>query len=77
MKAFATIDLGPLGSVSFHHAIEATPRDLPHGVTAENWLRLDENLGLVIEPTQAQGAFTGRFMVKRSGIWHRLSIRTE
>src|SRR6185312_232072 len=48
MKAFATIGLGSLGSISFQHAISALPADRPHGVAPDSWVRLDEKVGLVI-----------------------------
>jgi hypothetical protein len=73
MKAFATVGLGSLGSISFQHAINALPADRPHGVAAEAWIRLDERLGLVIA-SRKPGAtgIPGYFMVKESGAWHRL-----
>ena len=73
MKAFATIGLGSLGSISFQHAISALPADRPHGVAPDSWVRLDEKVGLVI-CAQRPGAagVSGYFMVKQSGTWHRL-----
>jgi hypothetical protein len=73
MKAFATIGLGSLGSISFQHAINALPADRPHGVAADSWIRLDERLGLVIASRRPGGAgISGYFMVKEGGSWHRL-----
>ena len=77
MKTFATFGLGSLGSISFQHAIHALPADRPHGVAADCWIRLDDNLGLVIDTAQSAGGASGYFMVKRAGIWHRLTLRTE
>jgi hypothetical protein len=73
MKAFATIGLGSLGSISFQHAIHALPADRPHGVAPEAWIRLDEKLGVVIA-SRKPGAMSisGYFMVKEGGAWHRL-----
>jgi len=70
MKAFATLGLGPLGSITVQHAITALPADRPHGIAADCWLRLDEKLGLVITPKA--GGVSGYFMVKHGGAWHRL-----
>lgn len=77
MKAFATIGLGSLGSISFQHAIHALPSDRPHGVPPDCWIRLDEKLGLVIDSLQADGGhIAGHFMVRRQdGVWQRLSLR--
>jgi hypothetical protein len=73
MKAFATIGLGSLGSISFQHAISALPADRPHGVASEAWLRLDDRLGLVIAGRKPGAAgIAGYFMVKEGGAWHRL-----
>ena len=74
MKAFATIGLGSLGSISFQHAIRALPADRPHGVAPDCWIRLDENLGLVIDTLQSSGSLSGYFMAKQAGTWHRLRI---
>ena len=73
MKAFATIGLGSLGSISFQHAIHALPADRPYGVAPDCWIRLDERLGLVIDSLQpgATGV-SGRFMVKLGNVWHPL-----
>jgi hypothetical protein len=73
MKAFATIGLGSLGSISFQHAIHALPADRPHGVAPDAWIRLDEKLGVVIA-SRKPGAtgISGYFMVKEGGAWHRL-----
>lgn len=73
MKAFATIGLGSLGSISFQHAISALPADRPHGVATESWIRLDDRLGLVIGPRKPGAAgISGFFMIKEAGAWHRL-----
>ena len=77
MKAFATFGLGPFGSISFQHAILTLPADRPHGIGADCWIRLDEKLGLVIDTAQSAGGASGYFMVKQSGIWQRLALRTE
>lgn len=74
MKAFATLGLGPLGSITVQHAITALPADKPHGIAKECWVRLDEKLGLVITPKSA--GVTGYFMVKHAGTWHRLQAET-
>jgi hypothetical protein len=76
MKAFATIGLGSLGSISFQHAIQALPADRPHGVAADCWVRLDDKLGLVIDSMPPEGgSVTGRFMVKQAGTWHPLTLK--
>jgi hypothetical protein len=73
VKAFATIGLGSLGSISFQHAINALPADRPHGIAPDAWIRLDERLGVVIASRKPNGAgICGYFMVKESGTWHRL-----
>jgi hypothetical protein len=73
MKAFATIGLGSLGSISFQHAINALPADRPHGVSSDAWIRLDEKLGVVIASRRPNNnGITGYFMVKEGGSWHRL-----
>ena len=78
MKAFATIGLGSLGSISFQHAIHALPADRPHGVTTDCWIRLDDRLGLVIDSLQPDGGtLRGHFMVKHAGVWHRLNTEAE
>jgi len=77
MKAFATIGLGSLGSISFQHAIHALPSDRPHGVPADCWIRLDEKLGLVIDSLQPEGGtVSGHLMVKQHDAWHRLALKT-
>jgi hypothetical protein len=75
MKAFATIGLGSLGSISFQHAIHALPADRPHGIAPDCWVRLDDKLGLVIDSMPAEGSVTGRFMVKQAGVWHPLALK--
>ena len=77
MKAFATIGLGSLGSISFQHAINALPADRPHGVPPDCWIRLDEKLGLVIDTQQSAGGLGGHFMVKQGSMWHRLALKAE
>jgi hypothetical protein len=73
MKAFATIGLGSLGSISFQHAISALPADRPHGIPSDSWIRLDERLGVVIGAARPNTTgIPGYFMVKQSGIWHPL-----
>ncbi|MBX5461912.1 MAG: hypothetical protein IRZ28_12600 [Steroidobacteraceae bacterium] len=71
MKAFATIGLGSLGTISFQQAIHASRADRPHGVSADCWLPLDENFGVVLSRKPCGGGITGHFMVKQNGIWHR------
>jgi len=78
MKAFATIGLGSLGSISFQHAIHALPADRPHGIAPDCWVRLDEKLGLVIGALQPDGGgISGHFMVKHGDVWHRLTLRPD
>ena len=77
MKTFATFGLGSLGSISFHHAIHALPADRPHGVTPDCWIRLDDKLGLVVEAAQSAAGVSGHLMVKHSGIWQRLTLKSE
>jgi hypothetical protein len=77
MKTFATFGLGSLGSISFQHAIHTLPADRPHGIAADCWIRLDDKLGVVIDTVQSAGDASGYFMVKRAGIWQRLTLRTE
>ena len=73
MKAFATIGLGSLGSISFQHAISALPADRPYGVAPNAWIRLDENLGVVIGTQRPNTpGVPGYFMVKQQGSWHPL-----
>lgn len=75
MKAFATIGLGSLGSISIQHAIRALPADRPHGVAPEAWVRLDEKVGLVIGTARPGCAgISGTFMVKQDGVWQPLVI---
>jgi len=77
MRTFATFGLGSLGSISFQHAIHALPADRPHGIASDCWIRLDEKLGLVLEPSQSAAGATGYFMVKQAGIWQRLALKSE
>ena len=76
MKAFATIGLGSLGSISFQHAITASGTDRPYGIGADVWIRLDERLGLVVTATGGATA-SGYFMIKHDNIWQRLIIETK
>ena len=76
MKAFATIGLGSLGSISFQHAITASGADRPYGIGADAWVRLDERLGLVITSTGGSAA-SGYFMIKHDNVWQRLSIEVK
>ena len=76
MKAFATIGLGSLGSISFQHAITASGADRPYGIGADVWVRLDERLGLVITATGGAAA-SGYFMIKHDKVWQRLNIETK
>jgi len=76
MKAFATIGLGSLGSISFQHAITASGAERPYGIGAESWIRLDERLGLVVTSTGGATA-SGYFMIKHDNVWQRLNIETK
>jgi hypothetical protein len=86
MRSFASIKLGSLGSLSFQHSISATA-DRPPGVSPDAWIRLDENLGIVVNaPTTtaatsataaAPPAATGYFMVKHGGLWLRLNLEAQ
>jgi hypothetical protein len=75
MKAFATIGIGSLGSISFQHAIHTSGADRPYGITADSWIRLDDHLGLVI--TSRGSCATGYFMLKHDNVWQRLNIETQ
>ena len=75
MKAFATLGLGSLGSISFQHAITASGADRPYGISADAWIRLDDRLGLVVTSTGA--AASGYFMIKHDNVWQRLNIETK
>lgn len=72
MKAFATFGLGPLGSISFQHAVHLSGAARPHGVAENNWIRLDDRLGLVIATRGQDGAVRGYFMLRQGETWHRL-----
>jgi hypothetical protein len=76
MKAFATIGLGSLGSISFQHAISASGADRPYGIGTDAWIRLDERLGLVLTSTAGATA-NGYFMIKHDHVWQRLNIETK
>jgi hypothetical protein len=87
MRSFASIKLGSLGSLSIQHSISATA-DRPPGISPDGWIRLDENLGIVVHapatatatPTATAStaaeppAATGYFMVKHGGLWLRLNL---
>ena len=75
MKAFATIGLGSLGSISFQHAIHASGADRPYGITADSWIRLENNLGLVV--TSRTPTPTAYFMLKHDNVWTRLTVETK
>ena len=83
MRSFASIKLGPLGSFNIQHSI-STDFDRPAGVAADAWIRLDENLAVVI--TQPKGSARGTaqpssangyMMVKQNGAWLRLNLETS
>lgn len=83
MKSFASIKLGSLGSLSFQHSISTTA-DRPPGISPEAWIRLDENLGIVVNApatsaatAAAAPAATGYFMVKHGGLWLRLNLEAQ
>jgi hypothetical protein len=86
MRSFASIKLGSLGSLSFQHSISATA-DRPPGISPDAWIRLDENLGIVVNApaTSAATAVTaaappaasGYFMVKHGGLWMRLHLEAQ
>jgi len=76
MKAFATIGLGSLGSISFQHAITASGADRPYGIQTDSWIRLDERLGLVITSTGGATA-SGYFMIKHDNVWQRLTLEAK
>jgi hypothetical protein len=85
MKSYASIKLGSLGSLSIQHSISAQA-DRPPGVAADEWICLEENLGIVITPPQTSGSAppqtsgsaaasaTGCLMFKHKGIWVRLDL---
>jgi len=81
MKSFASIRLGSLGSISVQHSI-TSDADRPPGVTADAWVRLEDNLGLVVVPPQNAPASagpptaSGYFMVKYNGYWMRLRLES-
>jgi hypothetical protein len=83
MRSFASIKLGPLGSFNVQHSI-TTDSDRPAGVAADAWIRLEENLGVVITApkggapaaTQPSSA-SGYMMVKYNGAWLRLNLETS
>lgn len=76
MKSFASIRLGSLGSISLQHTI-TRESDRPPGIAPECWIRLDENLGLVVTPPalgSAANVATGHLMFKHNGYWLRLQL---
>lgn len=79
MRSFASFRLGPLGSFSVHHSI-SSESDRPPGVSAERWIRLEENLGIVVIPPAAGSASSGtpvasgQLMLKHNGYWLRLQL---
>ena len=83
MKSFASIRLGSLGSLNIQHSI-SRDSDRPPGVARDAWIRLEENLGVVIAPpaSSAAGAATppsatGHMMVKQNGSWVRLILEPQ
>ncbi len=80
MKSFASIRLGSLGSLSIQHSI-SRDSDRPPGVARDAWIRLEENLGVVIEPRTSSAAgsasATGHMMVKQNGSWVRLILEPQ
>ncbi len=79
MKSFASIRLGSLGSISVQHSI-TSEADRPPGVAADAWIRLEDNLGLVVVPphpgsaSSATPVATGHLMVRHNGYWLRLQL---
>ncbi len=83
MKSFASIRLGSLGSLSIQHSI-SRDSDRPPGVDRDAWIRLEENLGVVIAPPTSSAAgsaaptsATGHMMVKQNGSWVRLILEPQ
>jgi hypothetical protein len=86
MRSFASIKLGSLGSLSIQHSISATA-DRPPGISPDEWIRLDENLGIVVHApatstatastAAAPPAATGYLMVKHGGLWLRLNLEGQ
>jgi hypothetical protein len=80
LKSYASIKLGSLGSLSIQHSISAHA-DRPPGVAADEWICLEENLGIVITPPQTSGSAaasaTGYMMLKRKGVWVRLDLNAS
>ena len=81
MRAFATIGVGSLGSISIQHTMCSVAPELPPGIWAEAWIRIDENRGIVITLSHTVAAAplaeleTGYFMVRDSGVWLRVPSR--
>ena len=79
MKSFASIRLGSLGSISVQHSITSNA-DRPAGIAADAWIRLEDNLGIVVIPPQSGTASSGPavasgyLMVKHNGYWVRLQL---
>ncbi len=83
MRSFASIKLGSLGSLSFQHSISASA-DRPPGIAPDAWIRLDENLGIVVNApatpaatAAAAPAATGYLMVKHGSEWMRLNLEAQ
>ena len=83
MKTFATIGIGSLGSISIQHSIFSSWDDRPAGVSATDWVRVSEDLGLVItsrqrNPTAERApCVEGYFVVRVAGSWLRLQEPTK
>ncbi|HLW24952.1 MAG TPA: hypothetical protein VKT22_11390 [Steroidobacteraceae bacterium] len=79
MKSFASIRLGSLGSISVQHSI-TSESDRPPGIAADAWIRLEDNLGVVVIPPPRGSASSGTpvasgyLMVKHNGYWVRLQL---
>jgi hypothetical protein len=78
MKTFATIGIGSLGSISIQHSMFSSWDDRPAGVGAADWVRVSEELGLVITSRQRNPTaerppcVEGYFVVRVAGAWLRL-----
>jgi len=78
MKTFATIGIGSLGSISIQHSVFSSWDERPTGVSAHDWVRVSEDLGLVITSTQRNPTaerppcVEGYFVVRVAGAWLRL-----
>lgn len=88
MRSFASIKLGSLGSLNIHHSI-SSGSDRPAGVAADAWIRLEENLGLVITAPHGANASaaaaasgtppaaSGYLVFKHNGFWMRLNLESH